>query len=581
MKVLRSKNTRFEIFRKAYSFIKKDRGLYFALSGIKVWNLILSLLGPALYLILINDILIDKNISLLPFVIGGYIGIYLLQTLGIVINKRFYNKLFLKFNLKIKSKILSIYSKLNVKTYEKYNVGDLKNRMDSDIGVVEKFFNAHFLDYFYAIANATVISVILLFMNWILALTSFVMVPLSFWFVKVMGKRAQRVSEKQREMQGEYESFLHGTFQNWKQIKSNNLEKSRNDEFQNYRVKLSKLFVKNQIYWFINRAFIAFKDFFITRMNLYFIGGLLIINGQMDVGLLLAFMNYYGQFFGNISAITDSMLGLKNDVPSINRVFEIIDTEIIVKSQIKNLDDNISVNNLDFRYYDEQPLVLNDITFSVASKEHIAVVGRSGCGKTTLAKLMTGLYEPLSGSIYFGNIDINRISFESIGQKIGIVLQDPPLFNLTIRENLQFARKSATDEELSIVCEKANILEFISSLPDGFDTIIGERGVKLSGGQKQRLSIARTLLQNPDIIIFDEATSSLDSENEKAIVGAINELSKGKTIITIAHRLSTVLGCDRVIVMDSGKIIAIDTHENLRGKNETYDLLFEKQYSVV
>ncbi|MDD4494236.1 MAG: ATP-binding cassette domain-containing protein, partial [Eubacteriales bacterium] len=176
---------------------------------------------------------------------------------------------------------------------------------------------------------------------------------------------------------------------------------------------------------------------------------------------------------------------------------------------------------------------------------------------------------------------INRISFESIGQKIGIVLQDPPLFNLTIRENLQFARKSATDEELSIVCEKANILEFISSLPDGFDTIIGERGVKLSGGQKQRLSIARTLLQNPDIIIFDEATSSLDSENEKAIVGAINELSKGKTIITIAHRLSTVLGCDRVIVMDSGKIIAIDTHENLRGKNETYDLLFEKQYSVV
>ncbi len=579
--MLRSKSTRFEIFRKAYSFIKKDRGLYFALSGIKVWNLILSLLGPALYLILINDILIDKNISLLPFVIGGYIGIYLLQTLGIVINKRFYNKLFLKFNLKIKSKILSIYSKLNVKTYEKYNVGDLKNRMDSDIGVVEKFFNAHFLDYFYAIANATVISVILLFMNWILALTSFVMVPLSFWFVKVMGKRAQRVSEKQREMQGEYESFLHGTFQNWKQIKSNNLEKSRNDEFQNYRVKLSKLFVKNQIYWFINRAFIAFKDFFITRMNLYFIGGLLIINGQMDVGLLLAFMNYYGQFFGNISAITDSMLGLKNDVPSINRVFEIIDTEIIVKSQIKNLDDNISVNNLDFRYYDEQQLVLNDITFSVASKEHIAVVGRSGCGKTTLAKLMTGLYEPLSGSIYFGNIDINRISFESIGQKIGIVLQDPPLFNLTIRENLQFARKSATDEELSIVCEKANILEFISSLPDGFDTIIGERGVKLSGGQKQRLSIARTLLQNPDIIIFDEATSSLDSENEKAIVGAINELSKGKTIITIAHRLSTVLGCDRVIVMDSGKIIAIDTHENLRGKNETYDLLFEKQYSFV
>lgn len=187
----------------------------------------------------------------------------------------------------------------------------------------------------------------------------------------------------------------------------------------------------------------------------------------------------------------------------------------------------------------------------------------------------------MSGSIYFGDIDINKISFESIGQKIGIVLQDPPLFNLTIRENLQFAKKSATYEELSIACEKANILEFISSLPDGFDTVVGERGIKLSGGQKQRLSIAQMFLKNPDIIIFDEATSSLDSENEKAIVGAINELSKGKTIITIAHRLSTILGCDRVIVMDNGKVIAIDTHEKLHGKNKTYDLLFEKQYKNV
>jgi ATP-binding cassette subfamily B protein/subfamily B ATP-binding cassette protein MsbA len=300
--------------------------------------------------------------------------------------------------------------------------------------------------------------------------------------------------------------------------------------------------VKNQIYWYINRTFIAFKDFFITRMNLYFIGGLLIINGQMDVGILLAFMNYYGQFFQNISSITDSILGIKNDSPSIDRVTEIMDIEISSKPHVKILDDSISINHLDFRYSEEQPLVLKDITFSVASKEHVAIVGRSGCGKTTLAKLLMGLYEPLSGSICFGEVDISKIAFESIGQKIGIVMQDPPLFNLTIRENLQFAKKRATDDELHTVCEKANILDFILSQPDGFETIIGERGIKLSGGQKQRLSIARTLLQNPDMIILDEATSSLDSENEKAIVGAIDELSKGKTIITIAHRLSTILG---------------------------------------
>jgi ATP-binding cassette subfamily B protein/subfamily B ATP-binding cassette protein MsbA len=570
-------HSRIDIFKKVYPFFKKKRGLYIMLGGMKVWSLLLSLMGPALYLVLINDILIAKNSSLLPLVIGGYIGIYLLQTLQTVLYKRFHNKLFLAFRLKMKTQMLRIYTKLDKKIYEQYSVGELANRMDGDIGVIEKFLTTHMLDYFYATLNVVIVTAILLSMNWILALTSFVMVPLSFWFTKVMGKRARKVSEQQRKMQGEYESFLHETFQNWKQIKANNLEENRKDVFRTYRGKLSTLFVKNQIYWYINRAFIAFKDFFITRMNLYFIGGLLIIHGHMDVGLLLVFMNYYEQFFQNISSITDSILGMKNDAPSMNRVLEFMNIEIAKKPTVKITRDNITINHLNFRYDEEQPLVLHDITLTVGAKEHVAIVGRSGCGKTTLAKLLMGLYEPLSGSICFGDIDIHKIAFESVGQKIGIVLQEPPLFNLTIRENLQFAKKSATDEELQAVCEKANILDFIFSQPDGFDTVIGERGIKLSGGQKQRLSIARTLLQNPDMIILDEATSSLDSENEKAIVGAISELSKGKTIITIAHRLSTILGCDRVIVMDHGEIVAVDTHEQLRGKNEYYDLLFDKQ----
>mgnify|MGYP000902499757 FL=1 len=575
------KSQRIDIFKKVYPFLKGERHLYALLGGMKLWALLLSIIGPMLYLVLINRVMIDKQMSLLPLVIMGYIGIYLLQTLGIVINKRIYNKLFVKFNLKIKTQILSIFTKMDVSTYAKYTVGDLKNRIDSDVAVIEKFFNTHILDYFYAVASAIIIAVILLFMNWILALTGLVMVPISFWFVKIMRKRANKVSEQQRKLQGEYESFLHVTFQNWKQIKANNLQESRNEVLQDFRGNLSKLFVKKQIYWYINRAFIAFKDFFITRMNLYFIGGLLIINGRMDVGLLLAFMNYYAQFFNNIASITESLLGLKNDAPSIDRTLEIINIEIHSKPKVKGLGDSISLKKLCFRYQDEQPVVLNNVSFSVNPKEHIAIVGRSGCGKTTLSKLIMGLYEPLSGTICIGDTDINTISFESIGRKIGIVLQNPSLFNLTIRENLQFAKKQASDDELMCVCKKANIYDFIDALPKRFDTIIGERGIKLSGGQKQRLSIARTLLQNPDIIIFDEATNSLDSENEKAIVGAINELSKGKTVITIAHRLSTILDCDRVVIMDSGKVTAIDTHENLRGKNELYDLLFEQQYSFL
>lgn len=571
---------RLSIFKNVYPFIKKEKHLYFILGGLKIWTLLLSLIGPMLYMVLINNVMIGKKLELLLPVLLGYIGIYLLQTLGTVMNKRVYNKLFLKFNVRIKTRILEIFTKMNVAQYASYKTGDLKNRIDADISVVEGFFNTHILNFFYALISAVVIGFILLSMNWLLALTSFVMVPVSFWFVKIMGKRAQTVSEKQRELQGEYESFLHGSFQNWRQIKSNNLEQNRDQVFQNYRQGLSRLFVKNQIYWFINRGFIAFKDLFITKMNLYFIGGLLIIRGQMNVGVLLAFMSYYAQFFGNISSITDSVLGLKNDAPSIERVLQIINTDLPEKPQLRNLRDDIHIRNLSFRYYAGQPLVLNHIDLSIAPNEHIAVVGRSGSGKTTFAKLLIGLYQPLEGTVCLGDSDINQIGFESVSRKIGIVLQEPPLFNLTIRENLQLAKKHARDEEFIIACQKANIFDFIDGLPDKFDTVIGERGVKLSGGQKQRLSIARTLLQNPDIIIFDEATSSLDSENEKAIVSAIAELSKGKTVITIAHRLSTILGCSRVVVLDKGKISAVGTHKALRGRSEIYDLLFEKQYTL-
>ncbi len=574
------KSERIAIFKRLYPFLKSSKKEYILLGGLKVWTLLLSLIPPIFYLLLINRVMTDGELGILPYVIGGYIGVYLLQTLGVVMSKRVYNKLFLKYKLKIKIKILNIYGRMDTQSYEKFGVGDLKNRLDEDVAATEKFFNTHILDYLYALASIAVISVILLFMNPILALTGFVMVPVSFWFTRFMGKKVHKLNEERRVIRGKCESFMLSCFANWKEIKANNLEEKHSEIFDYYRRKLNPLFVKNQVYWYINRAFIAFKDFFITRMNLYFIGGLLIMGGHMNVGLLLAFMNYYAQFFDNITKITDSNLGLKNDKPNIDRVLKTLSTEIADKPNVSNLPDIITINDVSFKYYAEQSSALEHINLTINKGDHIAFVGRSGCGKTTLAKLIMGLYPPDLGSVNIGEYDISKISFESIGRKIGIVLQDPPMFNLTIRENLQFASRNATDDEYISACKRANIYDFIDALPQRFDTIVGERGIKLSGGQKQRLAIARIILQDPDIIIFDEATSALDSENEKTIVSAVKELSNRKTVVTIAHRLSTVLGCNRVILMDRGKIVAEGRHEDLRGHNEIYDLLFEKQYTV-
>jgi len=527
-------------------------------------------------MILINDVMIDGKFGMLIWVVIGYIGIYIFQTLSIVLNKITYNNLFIKFNLKLRASLLSKYGVIKTTDYEKYDAGDLKNRMEGDAGIFEKFFASHCLDYLYAIISAVAIAAILLYMNWFLALFGFVMVPLSFWFAKFMSKKAGKVSNEYRENYGRYEGFLYSSIQNWKEIKANNLEEHETDVLTKHWDVLSRLFVKNQIYSYINRAFIAFKDFFITKMNLYFIGGLLIINGSLEVAVLLVFMNYYEQFFGNISSITDLIISLKNHKPSIDRVLEILDYSELKKEKTI-LTDEIKIEGLSFHYPTSKLFVLKNVSLDIHPQEHITIVGRSGCGKTTLAKLVLGLYEPNEGVVLLGGRNIHEIELDC---KIGIVMQEPMLFNLTVKENLLLAKRDASKEDMDMACRQADIYDFVQSLPKKYETVIGERGIKLSGGQKQRLAIARTILLNPNIILFDEATSSLDNESEKAILNSIKYLSQEKTIITIAHRLSSVLDADRVVVMDAGKIITVGANDELKGNNEIYDMLFQKQYQA-
>lgn len=568
---------RINLFKKLYRYFKPYRLLYCCLAIFKTISLVLSLIAPVFYMLLINDVMVEGNIIRLLWVVTGYLGVFLLQTLITIFNKIVYNRIFAKFNLKLRVALLSKFGKMKTEAYERYNAGDVKNRIEGDAGLFEKFFITHWLNFVFEIISALVIVIIMLRINWFLTIFSFIMVPFSFLFAKFMSKKASKVSDDYRENYGKYESFLHSTIQNWKEIKANSLELNQENVLADYWEILSNLFIKNQVYWYINRAFIAFKDFFITKMNLYFLGGILIILGRMEVALLLTFMNYYEQFFSNISSISDSIVGFKNDKPSIERVVEILDFEEPLKQTTKKFVSEIKLENLFFNYEKKQQEVLKGVNLLISRNEHIAIVGRSGCGKSTLIKIILGMYEPTKGRILFDGTDIEEIT---VKQKIGVIMQEPYMFNLSIKENLKFAKRTASDDEIDVVCKKANIYDFIQNLPNRYETIIGERGVKLSGGQKQRLAIARILLYDPEILVFDEATSSLDSENEKAIVSTIKHLTKGKTVITIAHRLSSILDANRVAVMDEGEIVAYGSHNDLKGKNEIYDLLFAKQYNM-
>lgn len=574
---MKSQSERLIIMKKVFGLLGKKKPLFYRLLLFKLVDLLLVVINPFFYYIFINDVIVGGSIRELPLAIAGYLAVFFVQTLVIKFTRKAYNTLFFRLKLELRTDILKRYVNMRSDSYAKYSTGDLHNRIDRDVDLFETFLQKHVIDFIFSIAAVLLISVILLILNPILTIIGFLAIPLSFWFVQMISRKANRVSEERREFEGEYESFLNHSFQNWADIKTNNLEACMVAEFDRYRKILSKLIVKSQIYIALNWLFIAFKDYFITRMNLYFIGGLLIIYKKLTVGILLTFMDYFIQLVNNITSVVNSILEFSAQKPNLERVFEILDIKYRVKKRVVDLGDEITFSKVSFRYHEKQEFIINSLDLTVHPGEHLAVVGKSGCGKTTLINLLTGVYEPCGGEILLGSHRVSGVSHESISRKIGVVSQFSQMLNLTIRENLLLADRHADETKIRAACEKADILSFIESLPHQFDTNIGERGVKLSGGQKKRLAIARLLLQNPDIIIFDESTSSLDSHNEDEILKTISGLSGSKTIITIAHRLSTVLICDRIALIENGKVTAIEK-PSVMFENSKFAALFNQQY---
>lgn len=546
----------------------------------KVWNLLLGLFPLFLYSFLVKRVLVDKQLDQLALVVAGYVGVFALATIGIALSKRFSNQLVLKYDLRIKRKLLSSYIRLAPEAYSQYSIGDVKSRIENDSVVARNFFVTHILDFVYGVVYAAALAGILIYYDWRIALISFVFVPISFMTVTFVGAKSKKAKEELWRLQTRYETFLHASMQNWKDMKINNLEEAQLEELNGHYEKIRPVWFRSALYSHLGITYSFFTKNFITQLFIYFIGGLFVIRGYSEVGVLLVFISFYGQFFGNIEAISNSILNFKNDSVNIEKVVEILNLHVEERPYKRINGADIQVEHLSFSYAGNDSFALNGVSFSVMRGEHLAIVGKSGSGKSTLAKLLTGRMKPQGGQVQIGGIDIHGVSSQSLSEKMSIVVQEPVLFNMTIRENLLLAKGDATQADLIDCCRRASIADFIEALPDQFDTVIGEKGVKLSGGQRQRLSIARALLQDRDIIIFDESTSALDHENESEIISELKSLSSGKTMISIAHRLSTILDCDKVMVLQDGEVVALDTHENLRGRNEAYDLLFRSQYAA-
>ncbi|MFY9485244.1 MAG: ABC transporter ATP-binding protein, partial [Bacillota bacterium] len=316
---------------------------------------------------------------------------------------------------------------------------------------------------------------------------------------------------------------------------------------------------------------------------IYFYGGYLVIRGELTVGTIVAFISLLTRLFGPVTSLFTMHVDVTRSLALFERVFEYLDLEPEVLDEpgsvaVKELEGRIEFEDVSFSYKPGIP-VLKNVSFSVEPGQMVALVGPSGAGKTTITYLVPRLYDPDLGVVRIDGIDAKQISLRSLREQIGIVTQDTFLFNASLRENIMFGRKDATEEDMIEACKAAQIHDFISSLENGYDTIVGERGIKLSGGEKQRVAIARAILRNPRIIILDEATSSLDSHSEALIKAALAPLLSNRTSLVIAHRLSTVLAADKILVVEDGRIVECGTHQELLAKEGLYRKLYDEQFN--
>ncbi len=468
---------------------------------------------------------------------------------------------------------------LPVAHYDKEETGGLISRVTNDTNVVKQVVSEHMSGFVTGIISIVGSIIILFTLDWQMTLMLLIAVPLTLIILVPLGRKMHQISRNMQNETASFTSVLTQVLSEVRLVKSSNAEPIEYGRGKSGIDKLFKLGVREgKIQAFIG----PLMGIVIMALMVLIIGygGLRVSNGSITAGELVAFILYLIQIVMPLGQITAFFTQLQKAIGATERMIDILgqpEEDQHVGIEVPVADSNMILNDVSFRY-DNGEAILRQVNFTIPSGKITALVGPSGSGKTTLFSLIERYYEPQDGSISYGNHLIDRFSLTSWRSQIGYVSQESPLMSGTIRENITYGlSQGVSDEELRTVARMAYADGFIEDLPEGYDTEVGERGMKLSGGQRQRIAIARALLRNPRILMLDEATSALDSTSERVVQEALNNLMKGRTTLVIAHRLSTVVDADQIIFLDKGSITGIGTHDQLVVSHELYREFAEQQ----
>lgn len=540
-----------------------------------------DLIYPMITRRLINNIIPSKNISLI-FYIGIILFILYVIRMGLEYVVGYYGHVLgVRMEYDMRRDMFSHIQTLPVSYFDNTKTGQIMSRIVNDLNEISELAHHGPEDIFISTLMILGSFILLLNINVKLTLIVFTVIPFMIYFTIVYNSKMRKNFRQIRESLADVNSRLEDSLSGIRVVKSFTNEEYEIDKFDDGNNQFKYLRTKSVKYIGILHGGINFFSNISTLLALI-AGGYFVANGEIRVGDLVAYLIYISQFLQPVKRLAQFVEQYQRGMAGFKRFYEVmnIKPDIFDKEdsiEIESVQGKIEFKDVSFSYNDKAS-VLENINLKVNPGESIAIVGPSGVGKTTLCNLIPRFYDVDSGNIYIDDVDIKDIKIKSLRKNIGIVQQDVFLFAGTIRENIAYGKLDATEDEIIRAAKAANAHDFIMELEDGYDTYIGERGVKLSGGQKQRISIARMFLKNPPILILDEATSSLDNQSEAIIQKSIEELSKNRTTFIIAHRLATVKSAKRIIVLTENGIEEEGTHRELMEKKGTYYELYKTQF---
>lgn len=557
--------------------------------GRMIFGLVCMIIAAAAYLVVpwliknvVDKVLAEKNMYMLNLVVISILVVFLVR--GFATYGQTYTMSYIgqRVIIDIREAMFKHLQRLDQAYYDRRKTGVIMSNLTNDVAALQSAIVDNLVSFITEGVTLIGSLVSMLYLDWKLTLVTLVIVPVVLGIINIFGKRLRIAGHDVQGRIADITSLLQETISGARVVRSFAREGYEVQRFERENQRNFRAVMRATKLTSLLSPLVEFSAAIAVTVILWY-GGYSVVTGAITAGSLIAFLIYAINLSNPVKRLSQVYGNIQKAMAAGDRVFAILDTkpEVVEKTDaivLPEVDGRVRFDHVSFSY-DGEKKALDDFSLDVPAGRVVAIVGPSGAGKTTIANLLPRFYDATEGAITVDGIDVRDVTFQSLREQIGVVPQETMLFNATIKDNILYGRLDGTDEEVYAAAKAANALEFIERLPEGMDTLVGERGSSLSGGQRQRIAIARAILKNPKILILDEATSALDTESEKLVQEALERLMQGRTAFVIAHRLSTIKNADQIVVLREGKLVESGTHDELLAAGGLYQHLYSVQFA--